>query len=80
MAAQKRKTPPTALYTVPAAAEYLGCSQMHIYRLIAGGELRAVDIAVPGALRTKYRVRADSLSEYIERRTSEHVAAARDLA
>lgn len=42
---------------------------MHIYRLIAAGELRAVDIATPGAGRSKTRVRGDDLNAYIERNT-----------
>lgn len=55
--------------TVPAAAAQLGCSQMHIYRLITAGELRAVDISMPGAGRSKTRIRADDLADYIERQT-----------
>ena len=35
------------------ATEKLDCSEMHVYRLIAAGLLRAVDIATPGAGRTK---------------------------
>jgi excisionase family DNA binding protein len=55
--------------TIPAAAGQLGCSQMHIYRLIAAGELRAVDISMPGSGRSKTRIRADDLARYIERQT-----------
>ena len=55
--------------TVPGAAGQLGCSETHIYRLIAAGELRAVDIAMPGAGKSKTRVRADDIAEYIERQT-----------
>lgn len=58
-----------ALRTVPGAAEFLGCSEMHVYRLIAAGELRAVDIASPGAGRTKTRIRSDDLAAYIDRKT-----------
>jgi excisionase family DNA binding protein len=57
------------LLTVPGAAEFLGCSEMHIYRLVAAGQLRAVDIASTGAQRTKTRIRSDDLMAYIERRT-----------
>jgi excisionase family DNA binding protein len=67
--AQRRAGRPTALHTVPAAAEHLGCSDMHIYRLIAAGELRAVDIASPGAGRSKTRIRDDDLADYIDRKT-----------
>jgi hypothetical protein len=42
---------------------------MHVYRLIAAGELRAVDIATPGAGRTKTRIRGDDLADYIDRKT-----------
>jgi excisionase family DNA binding protein len=52
-----------------AAAEILGCSEMHVYRLIAAGELTAVDIATPGAGRSKTRVRSDDLADYIDRKT-----------
>jgi excisionase family DNA binding protein len=52
-----------------AAAEILGCSEMHVYRLIAAGELTAVDIATPGAGRSKTRIRSDDLAAYIERKT-----------
>lgn len=68
----KPKTP-VVLYTIPDAAEHLGCSQMHVYRLIAAGELRAVDTSVPGTKRAKSRVRADDLAEYIERKTGRGV-------
>jgi len=68
--------PPANLLPVPAAAERLGCSEMHIYRLIAVGELDAVDIAQPGARRSKTRVRSDSIDDYIESRTRRAPAAA----
>jgi excisionase family DNA binding protein len=58
-----------SLLTIPAAAERLGCSDEHVYRLIASGALGAVDIAQPGALRSKTRVRSDDLDVYIESRT-----------
>jgi excisionase family DNA binding protein len=57
------------LLTVRGAAEFLGCSEMHIYRLVAAGQLRAVDISSAGAQRTKTRIRSDDLAAYIERRT-----------
>ncbi len=52
-----------------AADEILGCSEMHVYRLIAAGELTAVDIATPGAPRSKTRIRSDDLADYIDRKT-----------
>jgi excisionase family DNA binding protein len=60
---------PPALLTIAAAAARLGCSDMHIYRLIAAGELDAVDISQPGAKRAKTRVSELNLSSYIEART-----------
>ncbi|GII34639.1 hypothetical protein Pmi06nite_80810 [Planotetraspora mira] len=41
-----------------------------MYRLIGGGELRAVDVAPRGSLKPKARVRADALQAYIEAQTS----------
>jgi len=58
------------LHSIPETAEILGgCSEMHVYRQIAAGELRAVDIATPGSGRSKTRVRSDDLADYIERQT-----------
>ncbi len=63
-------TGPLRLYSIPGIAALLGgCSKMHVYRLIAAGELRAVDTATPGAGRPKTRVRSDDLADYIERKT-----------
>ena len=65
-----RTTRPSAqLFSVPEAAERLGCSEMHIYRLVSTGELRAVDISLKGAGKSKTRIRADDLEAYIECRT-----------
>ena len=58
------------LYSIPETAELLGgCSEPHVYRLIAAGVLRAVDISVPGSKRSKTRIRSDDLADYIERQT-----------
>jgi len=58
------------LHSVIETAGLLGgCSDMHVYRLIEAGELRAVDISTPGAERPKLRVRSDDLADYIERNT-----------
>jgi len=69
VAQQTATRAPDPLNTIPAAAKHLGCSDTHIYRLIAAGELRAVDISAPGSRRTKTRIRADDLARYIERQT-----------
>jgi hypothetical protein len=47
-----------------------GCSDQHVYRLIAAGELRSVDISTPGSRRPKIRVRSDDIADYIDRQTS----------
>jgi len=65
----KRGRQSVTLHSVEAAAEILGCSGMHVYRLIAARELMAVDIAMPGAGRSKTRIRSDDLAEYIDRKT-----------
>ena len=69
--ASNRKTSetPAVLLTIAAAAVRLGCSDDHIYRLIAAGELDAVDIAQPGAKRPKTRVSEADLGSYIRSRT-----------
>jgi excisionase family DNA binding protein len=61
--------PSFALLTIAATAVRLGCSDDHVYRLIATGGLEAVDIAQPGAKRSKTRIRSDDLDAYIESRT-----------
>jgi excisionase family DNA binding protein len=60
---------PVTLYTPAETGGHLGASEMHVYRLIADGLLRAVDIARPGARKTKTRIRSDDLADYIERCT-----------
>ena len=57
------------LYSVTQVAEILDCSDMHVYRLIAAGELRAADIGTPGSGRPKSRIRSDDLADYIDRKT-----------
>jgi len=61
--------PGLSLLTPAAAAARIGASEMHVYRLIADGELRAVDIAQRGSRRSKTRVRSDDIDRYIETRT-----------
>jgi len=62
--------PSSVLLLTPAeAGERIRASEAHVHRLIADGELRAVDIAVQGSSRQKTRVRSDDLDAYIEKRT-----------
>lgn len=73
MAKPMSRRPPAAslmLYTPAEAGERLRASESHVYRLIADGDLRAVDIAQPGSRRPKTRVRSDDLDAYIEARTT----------
>ena len=62
------------LLTIPQTGARLGASDNHVYRLIAAGELRAVDIAQPGSP-SKTRVRTDDLAAYIEQKTRRAAAA-----
>jgi excisionase family DNA binding protein len=67
--ARERQGVQVVLFTPREAAERLDCSENHIYRLIARGALRAVDIGQPGARRAKTRVRSDDLLAYIDKQT-----------
>lgn len=66
---RERQKGQVVLFTPFETAERLGCSENHVYRLIASGALRAVDIGQPGARRSKTRVRSDDLFDYIEKQT-----------
>ena len=57
------------LFTPAEAGERIRASESHVYRLIADGKLRAVDIAQPGSRKPKTRVRSDDLDAYIEAST-----------
>ena len=67
--AQKRAAEVVELFTIEEAAKRQKCIEMHVYWQIARGDLRAVDIASPGAGRSKTRVRSDDLADYIDRKT-----------
>lgn len=72
MARPMSRRPPAAalvLYTPAEAADRIRASESHVYRLIAEGKLRAVDIAQPGSRKPKTRVRSDDLDAYIEAST-----------
>lgn len=59
----------TTLLTIPQTREQLGCSENHVYRLIASGQLRAVDIRPRGSKRPKTRIRRDDLHAFIDAHT-----------
>ncbi len=72
MAKPMSKRPPAAsvtLYTPAEAGERIRASESHIYRLVADGVLRSVDIAQPGSKKAKTRIRSDDLDAYIEAST-----------
>jgi excisionase family DNA binding protein len=69
MVQQRRASDDVTLLTPEDAGKRISASEMHIYRLIASGTLRAVDIAQPGARRSKTRIRSDDLAAYIDSRT-----------
>ena len=58
-----------ALLTPRQAAGMLDCSPNGVYRLIAGGELQAVNIAPAGSQRPKTRIRRSDLKAFIDART-----------
>lgn len=58
----------TQLLSIPSAAAQLDCSRAHVYRLIAAGRLRAVELRAEGK-RSKTRVRAEDLEAFIDAHT-----------
>lgn len=60
--------PGLRVISVQRAAEQLDCSRHHVYRLIAAGKLRAVEIKVSGA-RPKTRIYPEDLDAFIEANT-----------
>jgi excisionase family DNA binding protein len=58
----------TQLLTFPQAAARLACSRTHVYRLVAAGKLRCVEIKASGT-RPKGRVIESDLEDYITRHT-----------
>ena len=63
-------TEPTKLLSVTRVAAQLSCSRGHVYNLIATGELgEVVDIATPGAGRSKTRLYPAAVDAFIKRRS-----------
>lgn len=62
---------PSKVLNMEEAAERLGVGRRTVYRLIAQGELRAVNVSPSGAAgrRPRMRVREDDLAAFIESRT-----------
>jgi excisionase family DNA binding protein len=58
---------PQALLLTPAeAGKLMSVSADHVYRLVAKGVLRAVDISMPGSTRSKTRIPREALEQYIQ--------------
>lgn len=64
----------TRLLTVTDAAEQLACSRGHVYSLIATGQLRPVDIKPTSSTRSKTRLLASEVEEFIRINTRDVVA------
>jgi excisionase family DNA binding protein len=75
VAARQLHTTNISLFTPKEAGERLRCSENHVYRLIARGLLRAVDIAQPRSRKPKTRIRSDDLDGYIDAMTRDPRAA-----
>ena len=73
--ANHREGKPLVLHSIPAAAARLDCSVNHVYRLIASGDLRAVETALPTAKKSKTRVRSDDIDAWIKAHTRTAVSA-----
>jgi excisionase family DNA binding protein len=61
----------TKLLTIPETGRELGISPTTVYKMIACGDLRAVDMSVPGARKPKTRIRQEDLESFINARTRE---------
>jgi hypothetical protein len=53
------------LLTVLEVAERLACTRNHVYRLIAKGTLRSVNIGIPGQARPRKRITEEALEEFM---------------
>jgi len=67
MAAQPKSD---AMLTIPETAERLRCSENHVYRLIASGDLSCTDIAQRGSRQPKTRVPETAITAFINARTT----------
>jgi excisionase family DNA binding protein len=55
------------LLSVDEVAEALGCSKMHVHRLVQAGSLTPVNISVPGTSKTRFRFTTAELQAFYER-------------
>ncbi|MFB4275818.1 helix-turn-helix domain-containing protein [Nonomuraea sp. MTCD27] len=60
------------VFTIPETADLLRVHRDTVYEYIRDGDLKAIDIARPGAKTTKLRVPADALNAFIASRPSVH--------
>jgi excisionase family DNA binding protein len=63
--ASHREAATVLCLTPQQAADRLGCSKVHIYRLVNSGLIQSVDISAPGSQRTKTRILLEDLNTYI---------------
>lgn len=68
-----RKEEGEVLLTIPKAAEAIGVSRTHAYRLVADGELRVVDVGRAGSKKPKSRVPLAAIAEFIAAREAAQV-------
>ncbi|WP_144069896.1 helix-turn-helix domain-containing protein [Nonomuraea indica] len=58
------------LLTIPQAAQAIGVSRAHAYRLVADGDLPVIDVGRKGAKKPKSRVPVASVEAWIARRAA----------
>lgn len=68
--ARKPKPLDEPAHTITGVAELLTVSRTHVERLIASGELEALDISAPDSRRPTYRVTDRSLRAFMSRRAA----------
>jgi hypothetical protein len=53
------------MLTTSQVAKALGCSRVHVHRLIYSGQLKAITISKPGSTRLHKRISENDLAEFI---------------
>lgn len=70
MPARRKQNLDEPVHTITQVAVMLGCSRSHVERLIASGELDAMDVG-NGAKRATWRITERALMRFLERRTTD---------
>ena len=55
--------------TVSEAEKILGASESQIRKLVAAGQLEAIDVRLPDKRRASIRISMESIREFVERRS-----------